>query len=307
MIYVKLSIIIPVFNEQSNILKIRDLFHRSTIMPTELIFIDAGSTDKSRSLLYSLKADFPRINVVVKDTVRLYPGAARNLGVGLASHSIILFMDMGIDFNHDWLERMMHDFTDQKKDIIFPLCEFRGKSNFQKIVCFHSNGYKAVASVVPGLITTKNTFAKTTGFRTDVLAAEDTEWRKRISDAGFTSDTTKHPLLKYHTFPTDYSSVFRKWRSSQYNKLTALSWSPTDLLHLIVLHTLLLAAFDPMAILIYVCYRYFLLPCNRNRQIPNLKWRTRDLIAALLIPIMIDAGKLSGTWNFIIKRFWTNK
>ena len=303
MLYVNVSLIVPVFNEQANISKFFDLLCRSTVMPSQIIFINAGSTDNSLSLLINLQEDFPNIDIIVKHTDRLYPGAARNLGVSLATNTIILFMDAGIDFKRDWLEHMLDEYISQKKDIIFPLCEFCGQSNFQKLICFHSNGYKAEASVVPGLITTKDIFEKTNGFSTHIIAAEDTEWRRRISKAGITSSITDRSLLRYDTFPTDYLGVFLKWQTSQYNKLIALSWSLTDSVHFILLHTLLLAPFYPESLVIYVVYRYLLVPLNRNRKIPTLNWRSRDLIAALLIPLTIDLAKFCSNWNFILNKY----
>ncbi|OUV02924.1 MAG: hypothetical protein CBC42_05310 [Betaproteobacteria bacterium TMED82] len=89
-----LSIITPVFNSGNYIKDIWTQVDRlSEKLPCELILVDDGSTDNSKSLIERIK---PSKNVKVK-SIRLDinsgPGVARNVGLSLVTYPFLTFLD----------------------------------------------------------------------------------------------------------------------------------------------------------------------------------------------------------------------
>ena len=51
----KISVIIPVYNEEKYIADCLYSFNNQTLQPSEVIVVDDGSTDNSKYIIYNLK------------------------------------------------------------------------------------------------------------------------------------------------------------------------------------------------------------------------------------------------------------
>ena len=92
---VVLSIIIPVYNEQGNILLLRDKLDealRALDVDHEIIFVDDGSTDSTETLLTSIAASDSRYKVIVFRR-NFGQTAAMMAGIDFASGDIIVPLD----------------------------------------------------------------------------------------------------------------------------------------------------------------------------------------------------------------------
>ncbi len=88
----KISVIIPVYNEVTVIEKCLDSLKKQTV-PVEIIVVDDGSTDGSDKFA-TLKQ------------VHLGPGAARNLGASKAHEDILVFVDADMEFTPTFIENL---------------------------------------------------------------------------------------------------------------------------------------------------------------------------------------------------------
>ncbi|HDD9686026.1 TPA: glycosyltransferase, partial [Escherichia coli] len=90
-----LSIIVPVFNVQDYVeqclLSIVDKRENDELSKVEIIVIDDGSTDNSRSVIEKLISKFPVIKLFTKQNGGL--SDARNFGLNRASGKYIAFID----------------------------------------------------------------------------------------------------------------------------------------------------------------------------------------------------------------------
>ncbi len=90
-----ISIVIPLLNEEKNILilfeEIVDVFKNSTL-DYEIIFVDDGSTDHSLEILKSLQKDNPQI-IVISLRKNFGQTAAMAAGFDVASGDVIVAMD----------------------------------------------------------------------------------------------------------------------------------------------------------------------------------------------------------------------
>jgi len=86
------SVIIPVYNRERLIKRAIDSVTAQTFQDLEIIGIDDGSTDNSRSVMNNLAATEPRIQILSL-TENRGVSAARNLGINAARGEWICFLD----------------------------------------------------------------------------------------------------------------------------------------------------------------------------------------------------------------------
>ena len=95
----KVSVIIPVYNEEAVIENCLKSLAKQTIK-CEIIVIDDGSTDNSNF-------KFQISNLHLLKQMHKGPGAARNLGAGRASGDILVFVDADMEFEPDFVEKLI--------------------------------------------------------------------------------------------------------------------------------------------------------------------------------------------------------
>lgn len=77
----KISVVIPAYNEQTTIIGLLDDIKNGTLLPYEIIVVDAGSTDDTAMLVATWAINNKDINLkLVRSEGTTYPGRARNLG-----------------------------------------------------------------------------------------------------------------------------------------------------------------------------------------------------------------------------------
>ena len=93
----KVSIVIPVYNEKSTILKILEEVEKSNTLglEKEIILVDDGSTDGTREIIKKLEDQYK----VIYHKQNLGKGAAVRTGFGKATGDIILIQDADLELN----------------------------------------------------------------------------------------------------------------------------------------------------------------------------------------------------------------
>ncbi|MDD2367003.1 MAG: glycosyltransferase family 2 protein [Desulfuromonadaceae bacterium] len=111
----KLSVIIPVYNEKSTI---RELYKsvRSVDLEKEIIFVDDCSTDGSREILLSLADDSTR--VVLHDK-NMGKGAALRSGFKFATGDIVIIQDADLEYDPSQYPRLIRPILDGKADVVY--------------------------------------------------------------------------------------------------------------------------------------------------------------------------------------------
>lgn len=108
----KLSIVIPLYNEQKRIKgswkKIQGYFEAKPYVG-ELIFVNDGCTDNTLKMLRELKANFP-VKIVSYPTNR-GKGYAIKQGVLASSKDIVLFFDIDLSTALEMTEKFLENFT----------------------------------------------------------------------------------------------------------------------------------------------------------------------------------------------------
>lgn len=114
---VKLSVLVPVFNERNTIDLILDAVH-ATPLKKEIIVVDDCSTDGSDEILARLKEQ-GRIDVLFRQPVNQGKGAAIRKAMSLSSGDVVIVQDADLEYDPgDW-PVLLEPIIDGKADASF--------------------------------------------------------------------------------------------------------------------------------------------------------------------------------------------
>jgi glycosyltransferase involved in cell wall biosynthesis len=113
----KLSVIIPVYNEKQTILKIVEKVKRVPL-EKEIIIVDDGSNDGTTELLKNMKDAEVNIKIILKKKNE-GKGSAIREGLKHISGDIIVIQDADLEYNpNDWI-KMLEVMKEKNADIIY--------------------------------------------------------------------------------------------------------------------------------------------------------------------------------------------
>jgi glycosyltransferase involved in cell wall biosynthesis len=98
----KISVIVPVLNEENTICALLDGLCGQTRRPDEIVITDGGSTDNTAKLVEAYDSNGVKIRLFRE--LAALPGRGRNIGTANAENDWIAFIDAGIRPDPRWLE-----------------------------------------------------------------------------------------------------------------------------------------------------------------------------------------------------------
>lgn len=101
----KISIIIPTYNEEKVLPQCIESLGFQTFTDFEIIVVDDGSTDRTLEVLSELK--IKNLKLKIEHAAHLGAGAARNFGAGNAKGQILVFVDADMTFDKNFLEKLV--------------------------------------------------------------------------------------------------------------------------------------------------------------------------------------------------------
>lgn len=132
----KLSVVMPVFNEVQTI---REIVARvlAVAIPKELIIVDDCSTDGTRLVLEQLQSH-PEIVVVLQDRNR-GKGAALRAGFAAATGDVVLVQDADLEYHPEEYPKLLRPILDGKADVVYG-SRFIGGDSHRVLYFWHSVG-----------------------------------------------------------------------------------------------------------------------------------------------------------------------
>lgn len=126
----KLSIIIPVYNEQSTVASVIDQVCRVHLadLDKEIIIADDGSSDNTPAVLAKLEKDHPEIITVHTSLINLGKGAAIRFGLEYTTGDIILIQDADLELDPSEYPALLEPILRGQADVVYG-SRFRKPSN----------------------------------------------------------------------------------------------------------------------------------------------------------------------------------
>ena len=139
----KLSIVIPVYNEQATILDILNKLLEVELiggLKKELVLVNDNSIDKSEKLILSFKKKNPKTDILyVKHTENRGKGAALNTGFKIATGNIIVVQDADLEYDPHEFNRLLKPILDDFADVVYG-SRFKGSNPHRALFFWHTIG-----------------------------------------------------------------------------------------------------------------------------------------------------------------------
>lgn len=112
---IKVSVVIPIYNSEFYLKRCLDSVCGQTLKEIEIICVDDGSTDSSRSILNEYAEKDSRFTIL--EQKNQYAGVARNNGMRYASGEYLMFWDSDDFFEADALKNMYERCVQTEADV----------------------------------------------------------------------------------------------------------------------------------------------------------------------------------------------
>ncbi len=213
----KISVIIPTYNEEKVIGKCLESLSKQTYKDLEIIVVDDGSTDETLSKIKGVK--------VLKEEHK-GPGTARNLGAKEAKGEILVFVDADMVFKEDFVEKLIKPILDGKVRGTFSKDEY--VSNWNNVWARswsinegwepkkrHPRGYPDKQKVFRAIL--KSEFERVGGFDSSRGYNDDWTLSEKL---GYKADVVNGAVF-YHKNPDNLIEIFEqaKWVAKRKYKL----------------------------------------------------------------------------------------
>lgn len=138
----KLSVVIPVYNEKYTILELLDRVHKVDL-PKEIIIVDDFSTDGTREILQGLP---------VSDDLKIFlqprnrgKGAALQTGFGAVTGDIVVVQDADLEYDPGEYVNLIQPIVTNKADVVFG-SRFLGRPH-RVLLFWHSIGNRILTTL----------------------------------------------------------------------------------------------------------------------------------------------------------------
>jgi len=316
------SVVMPALNEAGSIGSLLETLAAQSVRVSEVIVVDAGSTDGTRSEAEARAERFPCFRVLLEPGA--YPGKARNVGARAARAEWLLFLDCGVSIGPDCIQRLVDRQSTAKTDVVFGRVVPKTSTFFTECAAVAyvppstlGGGPVARPTVQLALIR-KSVFERTGGFPEHLRSGEDLLFLRKLEQLGVDASFAPEAVTCWDLAP-DVKATFRRFRIYSSNNLLAglaREW------HLrIGAYYVMLGAIGFLAT--WVSGSPFLIPVlfgifmatrsiksvwiHGEVQRPSLSRRVSQAFLVIVILCIIDAATFLGACDFIWQKHYPSK
>jgi len=310
-----ISAIFPYYNEENSLPKTLQFLSAQTLEPKEVLFVDSSSTDGSGALLdrwitenqNRFKTTFLNIHAGTNA-----PGSSKNAGIRKATGEWIAFMDCGLIFDQEWLQKQWAFVQRNSVDIALGVCTLSGVNTVDQCAVAQQYGYKRLRPCVPSTLVRKSVFDKTGLFLENRRAGYDMDWLISVRKLNISLGINTACPVRY--LGVNYApSLVRVFKKSLAYAIPTVGMRhyTTPYYYLLLLLTIAgsCAAFPrllPVYAVLYLLLRGYLAPFVKSKGARILVDNPLSLIALPLVALVFDVGRtlgiIAGTIKYHILR-----
>ena len=314
----KISVIVPVRNEEKSIAALLNALLSQSLPPTEIAITDGGSTDATTSIIQSYIDKGAPIRLI--RTTKALPGRGRNLAVEHSTSEWLAFTDAGIEPQPTWLASLADKAADDAVDVVFGSYEPKTNTFFKECAAI---AYITPPTEVEGRLMRQRFIASTLmrrsvweavgGFPEHLRSAEDLLFMNRIEALNFRTRYAPLAVVRWDLQP-NFVKTFKRFVIYSRNNIRAglwKDWQAAVFSRYLVLVVLLLPAlflgwwwvFIPLAMWLLMLTARAVVSLRRN-QLSYPAGPLRNFFRLLtLLPIItvIDVGAISGTIHWFLR------
>jgi glycosyltransferase involved in cell wall biosynthesis len=139
----KLSIIIPVYNEERTILQVLNklvIIKLIQSVERELVIVNDNSTDESEKIILNFKKDNPKTEIqYFKHEKNKGKGAALNTAFSKVTGDIIIIQDADLEYDPEEFNRLLKPILDGFADVVYG-SRFKGSNPHRALFFWHTVG-----------------------------------------------------------------------------------------------------------------------------------------------------------------------
>lgn len=133
----KLSVVIPIYNERATLKRVVDKV-LSVPIEIELICVNDGSNDGTREVLSELQIQYPQMKVLLQPK-NMGKGAALRRGIQEATGDYVIIQDADLEYNPDDYPLLLEPLIENKADVVYG-SRFLGGRPHRVLYFWHSAG-----------------------------------------------------------------------------------------------------------------------------------------------------------------------
>lgn len=209
---IKVSLVVPMYNEEDSLEKLVDSIDNQTVCPDEVILVDGGSTDRTVEIFEEICLPDSMYKLI--KIGRATPGRGRNVGVENSLCEWVAFTDAGIILHERWLAELVKTVeADSTVDAVYGNLSPVINSFFEKIATFayvaplRRDGIRT--KFIASSLVRREVWQKIGGFP-DLRAAEDLMFMESIDEAGFKTALAPSAMVYWQLRPT-LETTFKKF------------------------------------------------------------------------------------------------
>lgn len=323
----KVSVVIPVRDEQDSIRELLDSLLEQTRPPDEIVITDGGSVDATPQIVEEYIHNGAPVRLIRASAA--LPGRGRNLGAAQASFEWLAFTDAGIRLANDWLEALIAKAKeDDSIDVIYGSWQPVTDTFFKQCAAIayvpppaSRDGITIRPRFIASVLLRREAWRAVNGFPEDLRSAEDLVFMDRLENAGYRSVFEPRAQVHWNLRPTLWSTFKRFLVYSRNNIRAGLfrQWQATILVRYGVLAVLLVAAliiepswvWFPIAAWLFMLIARAAVSIRRNRFCYPASFLHNVLRGVMVMSLLavLDAAAILGSiqWLVLDSFRWSRK
>ena len=166
---IKLSVIIPCYNEEKTIFLIVDKIKKIKNLTSEIIIVDDCSSDNTSDVLKNISQVYPDIKIITHEN-NLGKGGAIRSGIKLVTGNIVLIQDADLEYDPNNYHNLLQPFIETDADVVYGT-RFKGGKYVRLHFFWHYLANK-ILTIITNIVTNLNMSDMETGykvFKSDII------------------------------------------------------------------------------------------------------------------------------------------